>query len=91
VAVRRKRSISVPPDLDVQIQAEAAREGVTYSTWLADAARRELTIRAGLNAVAEVERKLGAFTAEELADAEQWAQEAVVRSRRSGSRTRRAA
>jgi hypothetical protein len=91
MSVRRKRSISVPPDLDAQIHAEATREGVTYSAWLADAARKELTIRAGLGAVAEVERELGAFTADELADADRWAQAATARSRRSGAHARRAA
>jgi hypothetical protein len=31
MAARTKRSISLPPDLDAEIQAEVAREGVTYS------------------------------------------------------------
>jgi hypothetical protein len=91
MAVRRKRSISVPPDLDAQIRAEATREGVTYSAWLADAARKELTIRAGLSAVAEVERELGAFTPEELAEAERWSRAAIARKHRRASHTRRAA
>lgn len=64
---------------------------MTYSAWLAGAARKELTIRAGLTAVSEVERELGAFTGEEVADAEQWAKEAIERSRRSGSHKQRAA
>jgi hypothetical protein len=88
---RRKRSISLPPDLDDEIQVEAKREGVTYSRWLADAARRELKVRAGLEAVAEVERRLGAFTGEELAEADEWAREAIERAGRSRSAPRRAA
>lgn len=81
----------MPPELDAQIRAEASREGATYSAWLADAARKELAIRAGLDAVTEVERELGVFTIEELAETEQWAREATARSRHSGLRTRRAA
>lgn len=79
MAIRRKRSISIPPVLDDQIQAEATREGITYSAWLAETARKELTIRAGLAAAAEVERELGGFSDEELADARQWAAHAIGR------------
>lgn len=81
----------MPPDLDAQIRAEANKAGLTYSAWLATTARKELTIRAGLDAVAEVERELGGFAPEEIAEAEQWAQAAIARSRRTGTRTRRAA
>jgi hypothetical protein len=91
VAVRRKRSISVPPDLDAQILAEAAQDGVTYSAWLTTTARKELMIRAGLSAVAEVERELGRFTDEELADAEKWARETIERSRGTAAGEQQAA
>jgi hypothetical protein len=91
MAVRRNRSISVPPELDAQIRAEADRDGLTYSAWLAAAARKELVVRAGLGALAEVEAELGAFTAEELADAAAWAERVVKRSRRTGTRSRDAA
>lgn len=91
MAVRKKRSISVPPDLDAQIQAEANQDGISYSAWLASAARKEITIRAGLSAVAEVERELGGFTSDELADAREWAMVTVERSRRSGAPKPRAA
>jgi hypothetical protein len=88
---RRKRSISLPPDLDAEIQIEARREGVTYSRWLADAARRELKVRAGLEAVAEVERQLGAFSDQELAEADEWARGAIERARQSGAESSRVA
>lgn len=91
MTVRRKRSVSIPPDLDVQIEAAATEAGLTYSAWLAAAARQELTIRAGLEAVAEFERERGAFSPEEIADAEQWTQSALERSKRSGSRRKRTA
>jgi hypothetical protein len=89
MAVRKKRSVSMPPDLDAQIEDAADREGLTYSAWLAAAARKEFTIRAGLDAVAAFERAEGAFTSAELAEAEQWARGALVRGRRSGARRRR--
>jgi hypothetical protein len=54
-------------------------------TWLADTARKEFTIRAGLAAVSQFEQDHGAFTPEELAEAEQWAATAVERASRTGS------
>jgi hypothetical protein len=91
MAVRKKRSVSIPPDLDAQIEAAAAELGVTYSAWLAATARKEFTIRAGLEAVAEFEREQGAFSLEEIAEAEQWAREALERSTIRSSRRRRTA
>ena len=81
----------MPPDLDTQIEAAARHAGMTYSGWLAATARKEFTIRAGLDAVAAYERDHGGFTADEVAEAERWAKEAVQRSRRTGTRTRRTA
>jgi hypothetical protein len=79
MAVRKKRSISMPPDLDAEIAAAAADAGVSYSAWLADTARKEFTIRAGLDAVSQFEQDHGAFTAEEIAEADAWAAQAVAR------------
>ncbi len=89
MAVRKKRSISMPPDLDEEIAAAAARAGMSYSAWLADMARKEFTIRAGLAAVSQFEQEHGAFTPEELAEAEQWAATAVERASRTGSSVQR--
>ena len=83
--VRRKRSISIPPDLD------AAIAGTTYSGWLAATARKEFTLRAGLAAIVAYEADDGALSAEEVAEADAWAREAIERGKRSGSRTRRSA
>lgn len=91
MAVRKKRSVSIPPDLDAQIEAAAAEAGVTYSAWLAATARKEFTIRAGLNAVAEFEREQGAFSPDEIAEAEQWAREALERAANVRSTRRRTA
>lgn len=91
VPVRKKRSISVPPELDASIEEAARAAGTTYSGWLAATARKELTLRAGLAAVAAYERAEGEFSDEEIAEADAWAQEALARGRRSGARTRRTA
>jgi hypothetical protein len=90
MAVRKKRSISIPPDLDAKIAAAAAQAGMTYSAWLAATARKEFTIRAGLAAVSQFEQEHGAFTAEELAEASQWAAVTVGRASRTGTSNRRA-
>ena len=89
--MRKKRSVSIPPDLDAQIETAAAEAGVTYSAWLAATARKEFTVRAGLEAVAEFEREQGAFSPAEIAEAEQWAQEALERSAKDRSRRKRTA
>jgi len=89
MAVRKKRSISMPPELDAEIATAAEQAGMSYSAWLADTARKEFTIRAGLAAVSQFEADYGAFTPEELAEAEQWATTAVRRSARTGHRTQR--
>ena len=86
MAVRKKRSISMPPDLDAEIAAAAADAGLSYSAWLADTARKEFTIRAGLAAVSQFEQDHGPFTAEELADADEWAGQAIQRAGHSGAR-----
>lgn len=64
---------------------------MSYSAWLAATARKEFTIRAGLDAVERFQHDRGAFSSEEMAEAEEWAREAVARRRRSGSRRRRSA
>jgi hypothetical protein len=81
----------MPPDLDAQIEAAASADGATYSAWLAATARKEFTLRAGLDSVADFERNQGAFSAEELAEADAWAGAAIEKSKRTGSRTRRSA
>jgi hypothetical protein len=89
MAVRKKRSISLPPDLDAEIAAAAEQAGMTYSSWLAATARKEFTIRAGLAGAAQFEDEHGAFTPAELADADQWAAQVAERASRTGTSTRR--
>lgn len=81
----------MPPDLDDQVEAAAVAAGLTYSAWLANAVAKELLVQTGLEAVAEFERTHGAFSEAELAEAEDWAQKAIVRSRGSGKRRRQSA
>jgi hypothetical protein len=89
VAIRKKRSISMPPDLDAEIAAAAAEEGISYSAWLASTARKEFTIRAGLAAVSQYEHDHGAFSTDEIADADAWAAQAIQRSGQTGTPARR--
>ena len=83
MAVRKKRSISMPPDLDAEIEAAAAESGLSYSAWLAQMVRKEFTIRAGLAAVSQYAEEHGAFSAEETAEADEWAAQAIARSARA--------
>jgi len=68
VAVRQKRSISLPPDLADAIEQAAAQEGTTVSAWLADTAAHRLRLEAGRRGIAEWERQHGPLTADELAE-----------------------
>ncbi len=81
----------MPSDLDAQIERAAQASGMTYSAWLAAAARREFLVREGLEGVAAFERQHGPFTQAELTEADAWADDVIRRSRRSGSRPRRSA
>ena len=64
---------------------------MSYSAWLADTARKEFTIRAGLAAVSDFERDHGGFSAAEMADADEWAAEAIQRASQTESASRRTA
>lgn len=88
MATRDKRSISLPPRLAHEIEVAAAREGMTFSAWLARTASRRLKLDAGRGAVAEWERENGPLTAAELAEGLAWARtllggDRVDRKRRS--------
>jgi hypothetical protein len=72
MAVRKKRSISIPPELDAEIAAAARDAGVSYSAWIAQTARKEFTIRAGLEAVSQYEAEHGPFTSDEITEADEW-------------------
>ena len=73
MAVRKKRSISIPPELDAEIAAAAQAAGISYSAWVAQTARKEFIIRSGLEAVSQYEAEHGSFTPDEIAEADEWA------------------
>jgi hypothetical protein len=73
MAVSKKRSISIPPDLDAEIAAAALAAGLSYSAWLAQTARKEFIIRAGLETVNQYEAGQGPFTPDEIVRADEWA------------------
>lgn len=64
-----KLAITVDPDVHRGVVAAAKREGTSVSAWMTEAARRALTIQAGLAAMAEYEAEHGAFSEDELAAA----------------------
>jgi hypothetical protein len=47
--------------------------GMTYSAWIAQTARKEFTIQAGLEAVSQYEAEHGPFTPDEITEADEWA------------------
>jgi hypothetical protein len=79
----------MPPDLDAEIAAVAAESGLSYSAWLAQTARKEFTIRAGLAAVGQFEHEHGAVSAEEIAEADAWAVGAISSAAVAGAGGRR--
>jgi hypothetical protein len=66
-----KLAITVDPDVHARVVSAAAREGVSVSAWMTEAARRALLVQDGLSAVAEWERVNGKLTADEMASARQ--------------------
>lgn len=64
-----KLAITVDPDVHKGILAAAAKEGVSLSAWITEAARDALKIRAGLEAVTAWETVHGAFSQKELNEA----------------------
>mgnify|MGYP003948727219 CR=1 FL=1 len=64
-----KLAITIDPTVHEDIIAAAAREGVSVSAWMTDAAREALRRRAGLAAVEEWEKHHGRFTPEEMGEA----------------------
>jgi hypothetical protein len=66
-----KRSVSIDADVAAAAEAAAAEDGVSFSAWLSDAARRRLRTRQGLQGVAEWEAEAGALTPEERAAGEE--------------------
>lgn len=66
-----KLAITVDPEVHQRVVSAAARDGVSVSAWMTEAARRALVVRDGLEAIGEWERFHGSFTPEEMAMARQ--------------------
>lgn len=86
MAQRSKRSISLPAELARQIDDVAARDGTTFSAWIAATAKHRLRLDAGRRAIAEWERENGPLTPAEIADGLARARASLGRSEARRSR-----
>jgi hypothetical protein len=64
-----KLAITIDPDVHAQVVATAAARQMSISAWMTEAARRALKLDDGLLAIAEWEAEHGAFTPEEIEEA----------------------
>ena len=64
-----KLAITIDPQVHEKILASAARDKVSVSAWMTQAAREALQRRAGLAAVAAWEKQHESFTKEEMDEA----------------------
>jgi hypothetical protein len=64
-----KLAITIDPQVHERILVSAARDKVSVSAWMTQAAREALQRRAGLAAVAEWEKQHGSLTEEEMQEA----------------------
>jgi hypothetical protein len=71
-----KKSLSFPEDVFAELEAEAAAQGISVSALVTRAAQDAMIRERGLRAVAEWEAENGAFTEEELAEADRILDEA---------------
>jgi hypothetical protein len=62
-----KLAITVDPSVHERVLAAAAKEGMSVSAWMTNAARQALLVADGLEAVREWEDEHGAFSEAELA------------------------
>lgn len=65
-----KRSVSLADDVARAVELAAAEDGVSFSSWLSNAAERQLLVRQGLRGVSAWESESGQLTAEEIAAGE---------------------
>jgi hypothetical protein len=65
-----KRSVSLESDIADAVERAAAEDGVSFSTWLSQSARRELKRRDGLFAIECWEAEAGPLTPHEIAHGE---------------------
>lgn len=77
-----KLAITIDPDVHENVLAAAARDGLTVSAWMTNAAREALQRRAGLAAVAQWEKQHGRFSAKEMNEARRNVQAQLRTARR---------
>jgi hypothetical protein len=65
-----KRSVSIDAEIAAAAEEAASEDGMSFSAWLSEAARRQLLLRDGLQGIAEWERTAGALMPDELAAGE---------------------
>lgn len=80
MAIRTKRSVSLPPDLAKEIDQAATSAGLSFSAWLVHAAQLELRVQQAREAVAEWEVENGPLTDAERTVGRQRAREILGRS-----------
>lgn len=68
----KKIAISLPADLALAIAAAAAKEHVSVSGWLAEAAARRLRRRSAIQALKDYESEFGEISEDELAEVDKW-------------------
>lgn len=68
----RKISISMEEDLVEQVQQAAEAEGRTVSAWIAEQVDHRMKVLGLLRLTDEWQREHGAFTEEEVAEADSW-------------------
>lgn len=79
MAIREKRSISLPPELAKAIDKASADTGSTFSAWITETASRRLRLEAGRQGVAAWEKEHGALSESEIADGLRRARELLGR------------
>jgi hypothetical protein len=75
--------MNTPPEVHEKVLAEASRERVSSSAWMTTAAQRAPRIQAGLAAVANWENQHGAFTPDEMDEAQRTVAAQLQTSRKS--------
>ena len=80
MAVRTKRSISLPPDLDAAIERAALAGNTSVSAWIAEVARHRLRIEAGQRGITEWEQENGPLTAAERGEGRARARQVLGRA-----------
>jgi hypothetical protein len=78
-----KLAITVDPEVHGSILAAAARDGVSVSAWMTNAAREALQRRAGLAAIAQWEEQHGRFSEDEMTEARRRVRGQLAASRKS--------